>query len=137
MITLHLSFLAFSVAVILFADKQALSWMTGRQATLNAKTLHYTHLAMWVGLGGMIVTGAIMASSFLDSLIQQPYFILKMVFVGVLFVNGLAIGYLSPIASTKTFASLTLSEKIPLILSGSASFIGWIGAFVMAKLLFG
>ncbi len=130
-------FLAFSVAVMLFADKQAISWMTGRQSLLDAKTLHYTHVAMWIGLGGMIVTGVILASSYIEALLQQPYFIYKMAFVAVLFINGLVIGYLSPIASAKTFASLSVREKIPLLLSGAASLGGWIGAFVMAQQLFG
>jgi hypothetical protein len=137
MVTIHLAFLVFSIAVMIFADKQALSWVLGRRERLDERTLQRTHLLMWVGLGGMIITGVIMASSYLDVLMQQPYFIGKMLFVGILFTNGIVIGYLTPIASTRSFASLSTLEKIPLLVSGAASLVGWVGAFVMAKLMFG
>jgi hypothetical protein len=122
---------------MIFADKQAMSWVLGRMERLDERTLQRTHLLMWVGLGGMIITGVIMASSYVDQLILQPYFVAKMTFVGILFANGIVIGYLSPIASKKSFASLSVREKVPLFISGTASLVGWVGAFVMAKLLFG
>lgn len=137
MVTIHLGFLVFSIAVMLFADKQALSWVMGRREFLDARTLHIAHLMMWVGLGGMIVTGVTMASEYFEVLLQQPYFIAKMTFVGILFANGIVIGYLSPIATTRAFATLSIREKIPLLVSGAASLVGWVGAFVMAKLMFG
>jgi hypothetical protein len=137
MVTFHICFLVFSVAVMLYADKQALQWVTGKRLVLDAKMLERVHLLMWIGLGGMIVTGVIMAQEHIALYLQQPYFIAKMAFVGLLFVNGIVIGYLSPIASTKAFVSVPLREKIVLAMSGAASLGGWVGAFVMAKLLFG
>ena len=133
---IHVASLLFSVCVMLFADKQVLSWMRGKSETLNAKTVHLTHMLMWVGLGGLMVTGVIMLIPQWEYLKHEPLFLMKMLFVAVLVTNGVLLGRLAPIATERSFASLSLKDKIPLFVSGGISLTAWIGAFVLAKMLF-
>ena len=135
MVTVHLTVLALTVVIILIADKQGLSWMRGKKEMINPKILHTLHVLMWVGLGLMITTGAIMASEYWEFLITDPAFRIKMVFVGALIINGLFIGGLSQVATTTPFRDLSMARKLPLFISGMVSFVGWIGAFIAANLM--
>ncbi len=71
-----------------------------------------------------------------EFLLQQRLFQLKLLFVGLLTANGVVLGRLMHIATEQTFRSTTGKQKIVLMVSGVASLVGWIGAFMMAKLLF-
>lgn len=51
-----------------------------------------------------------------------------MAFVVTLICNGLVIGKLQHVATTKTFSSLTFTEKLPLFISGAVSTLAWVGA---------
>ena len=136
MVNIHLLGLFFSIGVMLYADKQVVSWLRGKPELLDAKELHYTHLLMWLGLATMIASGIYMLIPQWSFLSQEPFFMMKMLFVAILITNGVLIGRLAPLATERTFASLTMKEKIPLFASGAISLIGWMGAFAMAKILF-
>jgi hypothetical protein len=128
MLTLHLISLAFVFVVIVCADTQAFSWMSGRKETLDAERLHVYHGLMWLGLALMIGTGLMLFWPAREYLIGNPVFLAKMAFVVVLIGNGFIIGNLMEIAKTRPYKSLTSREKIPIFLSGAVSTIAWISA---------
>ncbi len=136
MITIHLTGLVFSLGVMLYADKQVVSWLRGKPELLDAKKLERTHILMWVGLGAMVASGIYMLIPQWSYLSAEPLFMIKMFFVGILITNGVLIGRLAPIATLHSFRSLTLKEKLPLFASGAISLTAWVGAFAMAKILF-
>lgn len=133
----HLTILLGTVLVILYTDHVGLQYFRGRARTLSAARVYALHTAVWFGLLGMIATGLTMAWPALPVLLTLPLFILKMCFVGVLFVNAIFIGFFVSTSTTTAFADLSLRQKAPLILSGALSTIGWLGAMVSAVLLFG
>lgn len=133
MVPIHLLILAVTVIGIVLADKYGLSWVRGTTPTLDSKKLNRYHWWVGIGLAGMILTGAAMASGRPEDFNAQNYaFVAKLAFVGILVVNAFVIGALSKVATTRTYASLSTKEKIPLYLSAAASAIGWIGAITFA-----
>lgn len=136
LIPAHVVFVVFSFIVIVAADKQALAWMRGTKQTLDRAMLRRFHLFTWIGLCGLIVTGAFLLVPQASYLLAQPLFIMKMLLVGVLVVNGVLIGRLMDIALTRTFASLSRRELVPLMASGAFSMIGWFGALIIALSIF-
>ena len=134
--SLHIAAVIFSFGVIMLADKQAFSWIRGKQVTLDPKRLHLYHLLTWVGLLVLVVTGVIMLWPRADYLLRQPLLIMKMLFVGILLVNAILIGRLMNLAVMRSFASLSKRELIPLFASGAFSMIGWVGALVVAIAVF-
>jgi len=136
MLTLHILSLIFSVCVVGFADKYALSWVTGKRPLLRERTLVTYHVLTWLGLLSLIVTGIFLALPMLGYLLSQPLFIMKVLFVGVLLVNAILIGRLSEIARTRTYASLSWGERMPLFTSGAVSVVSWSGALILALIVF-
>lgn len=136
MLTLHLLAAIFSFGVIWKADKEALSWVLGKKAVLNAHRLHYFHLLTWFGLGALIVTGTFLSYPMLGYLLSQKLFIMKLLFVVILLLNALLIGRLMEIPTTRAFASVSWKERMPLLLSGATSGISWFGALVLALTVF-
>ncbi len=136
MLSLHIIALLCAGMIILFADKEAFSWVRGKKDILDATRMHRFHLAMWAALLALVATGAIMAYPRLSYLTSQPLFLIKMSFVGILFVNAVIIGRLMPVASIKSFASLPQETKRALYLSGVVSTFSWIGTVLVALALF-
>jgi hypothetical protein len=137
MTALHLLALFLSLVVIVMADSEGFAWMRGKKQTLDPKRMHHTHLLMWAGLLALILTGIVLFLPRWDYLIYQPLFIMKMLFVAVLLVNAILIGRLIDIALTRSYASLSWNEKLPLLVSGGVSAFSWAGAIVLALLQFG
>jgi len=137
MLALHLTILACTALVILYTDHLGWKYFRGRERTLSATLVYRLHYAVWLGLLGMIATGLTMAWPVLPILLTLPLFILKMSFVGVLFVNAIFIGFFVSTATTTAFLDLTLKQKAPLLVSGALSTIGWLGAVTSAFLFFG
>ena len=81
----------------------------------------------------MITTGILLTIPAWTYRLQEPTFYIKMGFVLTLVVNAFAIGKLSKVAGEKPFAQLTSSEQHVLLLSGTLSAVGWIGAAVIGK----
>ena len=132
---LHLLSLAYVAWNIVHADHMGLNWMRGKVKVLNEAKVHMYHRGSWIGLALMFVTGLALFWPMREFLLTRPEFYTKMAFVVTLICNGVLIGNLKNKATMRTFASLSIEEKIPLFLSGAVSTISWLGAAVMAFFL--
>lgn len=132
----HLSFLAFSALVILVSDEHALAWLMGRTQTLAPDRMRLLHRLVWLGIAGLLVSGAVLLYPRADYLLFQPLFQIKLLFVGILVANAVLIGRLMPIASARPFAALSASERAPLLISAFLSSISWISAAAIGFYLF-
>lgn len=137
LINVHIGLMFFSVGIIFLADKEAFAWLRGRKETLNVRRLNTYHFLMWVGLLGLIGTGVWMSVPMYAYLLSQPLFIIKLLFVGILFVNAILVGRLMHVALVKPFRTLSWSEKMPLFLSGALSAFSWFSVIGIAYYLFG
>ena len=131
----HLSILALTAVIILFSDEQGLMWVRGTVPLLDPRKMHWLHRLTWLGLIGMIATGLIQMLPAYEYYLSGPAFIMKMCFVGVLIFNGILIGRLQHIATERTFASLTIAERLPILVSGAISMIGWVSAGLIGYFL--
>jgi hypothetical protein len=132
---LHIGSLVFAVTGILLADHSAFNWISGRNPTLDrAKLLKY-HYWVLSGLSLMIITGLTLFWPERDYLLQNPAFYVKMFFVVSIILNSFFIGKLMNTAVVKTYAELGFRERLPLMVSGAVSAVGWLGAFVSAFFL--
>jgi hypothetical protein len=131
-LTLHLLTLTFVAWTVLHADHMGLQWLQGKLKTLDERVVKKLHRNTWIGLCGMILTGFLMFWPMREYLLTRPQFYTKMAFVLTLIVNGFVIGYLQKVALTKSYAELTRQEKLPLMISGAVSTVGWLGAAAMA-----
>lgn len=133
---LHIAGVIYSVLFILQADKDAFKWFSGKSLTLDEKRTKKQHNMVWLGLVTAIVSGIFL---FWDRRIylfnESPAFLIKMIFVLALTLNGFFIGRTIKTAVTKSFKDLTFKEKIPLFLSGGISSLCWFGAIVSAFFL--
>lgn len=132
---LHLTSLAFVVWNVVQADHMGFTWMTGKVDTLNKEKVQKHHTRLWVGLSLMITTGVMLAWPVREYLLTHPQFYIKMAFVITLIANGFIIGALQDLAITRKFSTLSLSEKLPLFISGGLSTLSWIGAATTALFL--
>lgn len=135
-VPLHLLALAYAAWNVAHADHLGFTWVRGKVTTLDKKTIAKYHKGTWVALILVIITGTITFLS-VRSIVVYPQFYIKMGFVAALVVNSFVIGSLSKIPTTRTYTSLTMKEKLPLIISGVMSTISWIGAAVMALFILG
>jgi nitrate reductase gamma subunit len=135
MTTIHLTILGITLILIAISDYKGSTWMRGKVQILDEKTLSRLHTAVFVGLFLMIATGFSMFLEAKDYYLSDSPFIVKMVFVLALVINGFFIGSLSKVATTTPYSALTPSQKNNLIISGSVSTIGWIGAITCGLLL--
>jgi hypothetical protein len=137
MFATHIFAIIASLCVVALADEQAFAWVLGRKPILNARLITFYHVLTWAGLLVITVSGTMLALPQLSYLLTQPLFIMKMLFVLVLFLNAILIGRLSHVATARSFASITWSEAIPLFVSGALSSFSWAGALIVALILFG
>ncbi len=135
-VPLHIAALIFSVIGIFLADHQAFNWFSGKTPTLDKKILLKYHHTVLLGLSLMIITGATLFWPMREYLLQNFVFGVKMFFVAVLIVNSFFIGRLMNVAVEKPYSMLSRRERLPLMLSGIVSTIGWLGAFISANFLF-
>lgn len=133
--TIHLFILLYTVIVIIIADEQGFAWMNGKKETLDARKIRLLHHLMWAGLSGMIVTGLIQFLPAYQYYLSEPFFIVKMCLVAILMLNGILIGRLQGIAAERSFASLSIAEKIPLFAGGAISTVSWIAAGLIGYFL--
>lgn len=131
---LHVVVLLATVVVILYSDHQGYRYLRGQQSTLSAQFVRRSHRLVWVGLIGMIATGVALTLPAWEYRLSEPAFYVKMWFVLVLLMNGIAIGKLSRVASTTPFSELTPPQQRTLLVSGGLSALGWSGAIVMGLL---
>jgi hypothetical protein len=134
---LHILVLTFVAWTVISADHMGFDWIRGKVRHLDEVKVRKLHRDTWLGLCGMILTGAFLfwpAHNYILTYSLLP-FVIKMSCVTALIINGFAIGRLQKVALTKSFAELTKGEKLPLIISGAVSTIGWLGAAAMAFFL--
>jgi len=136
MVIAHIISLIYSGIIILIADHDAFSWFRGKVQVLDSKKIDRLHIATWIGLVALIITGIFLFYPARNYLIHSPIFILKMMFVAILVGNGFLIGRLTHVATQKSFTTLSKGEKWPLFLSGTLSTVSWIGATIAAFFLF-
>jgi hypothetical protein len=134
---LHLIFLALAVVGIVLADRSGLHWMRGKKEVVDKKDLFTAHWVVTVGLLGLVYTGFFLFWPMRQYLLGQPYFLLKMLLVGMLLLNAMVIDWLMHVASVRSFASLSNAQKTPLLVSGAISGLGWVCITVLAYLQFG
>lgn len=133
---LHIASLIFSAGGILLADHQAFNWFLGKTLTLDKKIILGYHRIVLTGLSLMIITGSILFWPMREYLLSNLVFIGKMFFVAVLVVNSFFIGKLMNIAVEIPYSVVLGKKRLFLILSGTFSTIGWLGAFISALFLF-
>ncbi len=131
---IHLGILALTVLIILFSDHLGWQYFRGTRLVLPHTLIARLHTAIWFGLGGMIVSGVILALPRMEYLRDEPAFYIKLTFVLILIFSAWVIGRISRVATERSFAELTREEKQLLIVSGSASVISWVGATVIGFL---
>lgn len=137
LLTLRIGLMCFAVVILFLADKEALAWLSGRKETLSPRRLRVYHYLMWASLLSLIATGVYMALPRYTYLLGQPLFIIKMLFVAVLFVNAFLLGRLMSMAVSRAYKTLSFSEKLPLYFSGAVSFVSWVSVIAVAFYMFG
>jgi hypothetical protein len=136
LLTFHLAFIWGTLAVVLYADEQGLMWILGRKRVLNERLLEWLHALTGLGLAGLIATGGLLITvGGYGYLAATPAFIIKMVFVVVLVVNGFFISYVNKVAVHRAWSELSDSQRMPLLISGTLSALGWTGAVICGLLL--
>lgn len=128
--SLHLLILLFTAVGIILADHQGFDYLRGKKEILDAKTIKRLHTWVWLGLSGMILSGALLLIDEMDVL-EEPAFYVKLTMVLALVLNGILIGRLNHVATTTNFTSLPFRQKIILIGSGMLSATCWLGAAVI------
>ncbi|MDB5260426.1 MAG: hypothetical protein JWN37_657 [Candidatus Nomurabacteria bacterium] len=128
---LYLHFLAIAYAAynVFRADHMGFNWIRGKYQTLDEKKVRFYHISTYVALFLVIATGINLFWPIHEYLLTRPQFYTKMAFVLLLLINSVAIGKFSKVATIKPWSSLTNKEKLPLIITGGLSTIGWLGAF--------
>jgi len=134
---IHIFAMLFSVGIIFLADKEAFAWVLGKKPLLPDKRVHLYHYLMWAGLLSLIVSGFFMFLPNAEYLLTEPLFIIKMLFVATLVCNAILIGRLTEIALTRTFASLSWGELMPLFVVGAVSAFSWASTILIAFYFFG
>lgn len=114
--------------IIIYSDHQGYLYFRGKKQTLSPRFVKWSHRLVWTGLLLIITTGLALMLPAWDYYLTQPPFYIKMSFVGVLILNGIAIGQLSKKAERTPFSALTNSEQKTLLVSGGLSFMSWVGA---------
>lgn len=135
LLPLHILSLLFIAWNVLHADHMGLNWIRGKVSKLDKDIIEKYHYRTWAGLLMMIITGLALFWPMKDFLLTLPQFYIKMAFVFTIFCNSFAIGILSKTSTTKEYSSLSMKEKIPLMISGAVSVISWLGATGMGFLL--
>jgi flagellar motor component MotA len=122
--------------VVVYSDHQGFLWFIGKNRLADKRKTELGHkLALW-GFLLICVSGFLLFFPMKDFLLKDTVFIVKMVFVVAVGINGLFIGKLSQIAINKSFVEISKKEKTVLFLSGAISTISWISAGVLAFFIF-
>lgn len=134
---LHLCSLALAGLGVLYADHIAFDWWRGKTQTMTHRSLAIVHWTVTLGLVGLVSTGLLMFWPERMYLLEQPLFILKMCFVVALILNSFVIEHLMHVAARFPYTALTRGQKTPLFVSGAVSIVCWLGAALVALVLFG
>jgi Na+-driven multidrug efflux pump len=72
LLALHVVLMCFAVIIIFLADKEAVSWFSGKKETLAPVRLSLYHYLMWASLLGLMGTGVLMTLPMYTYLLRQP-----------------------------------------------------------------
>jgi hypothetical protein len=133
--TIHLIIAIGTGLMVLYADEQALAWVLGKKDVMSSGRVHFLHRAVTVGLTLLLLTGGYMYAQAAPAYLTLRPFLVKMVVIAAVIINTYAINRFSNVALTKSFASLSQKEKLPLFISGGVSFAGWVTAFICGLLI--
>lgn len=133
--TLHVIAICITLALVAYADEQALLWVLGRKARLSAGVVRFLHYAVALGLGAIILTGALLFLPDADYYLADPTFLIKMGAIAALIINTYFIDRFSAIAVTRSFNELSHGQRLALLLSGGVSVLGWLTALACGLLL--
>lgn len=132
LVGLHITLVWATLLAVFYTDKIALAWLLGKKETLDDKNMTRLHYAIWVGLLGIIISGAFLAYPRITYFIHDMPFIIKMLFVLALLVNAVFLGRLMKTSFKMPFKQVDKERKIEFFIGGMVSTFSWIGALVMA-----
>jgi hypothetical protein len=136
LLPIHIGAVLLSVFFVLRADHLGLSWILGKIVILDrAKIISY-HKALWCTLATVIITGILLFLPQSEFLLTQKQFYFKIFFVGMLVINGVAIGILSRVPTEMAFRDVDKRTKAELFLVGVISTCSWLGSILCAIYLF-
>jgi hypothetical protein len=135
LVVFHVLLIILTGCAVLYSDEQALAWLLGKKELLHPKHVLWLHFIVTFGLAGIIVTGGALFVRNSSYYLHDPTFLIKMVFVGALIVNGYFIDQFSAIPIERPFRSLPQKDRSALLLSGAVSFCGWAGAGICGLVL--
>jgi hypothetical protein len=135
LVLLHIIFVILTGLVVLYSDEQAALWIFGKTPVLNQKRITLLHHLVAAGLACLLVTGGLLYIRSVPFYITDPIFVAKQIAIAALILNTWAIDRFSRVATTRAFASLSKKERLPLLLSGGVSIIGWLTAITCGLLL--
>ncbi len=136
-VTIHLIIAIITGLLVLYSDEQALMWILGKKEMMDSRRVHFLHTAVSIGLALLLITGGLLYHASAAAYLSVTPFITKMVVIFALILNTYAIERLSAVALTRSFASLSHKERIPLFISGAVSFGGWATAIICGLLIAG
>lgn len=125
----------FSFLFVIISDLYGSLWTLGKLPKLNLKVLIWLHRIVFAGLGGLILTGLLMFSLNSEELLKNSVFLVKMVFVTILFWNAWRIGKEIHIPAEKTFSQLNSKEKKHMLIVGATSIISWVSILLLVWVL--
>lgn len=128
---IHALLLLATAVVIVYSDHQGFLYFRGTKETLSRNFIVWSHRLVWTGLALIILTGVLLTILAWEYRLSEGVFWIKMGFVAVLLMNGIAIGSLSHKSTTTPFASLSKAEQKTLLVSGVLSFTGWVSAAII------
>jgi hypothetical protein len=128
---MHVAILAITAVAIAIADHHGFQYVRGIVPLLDARRTAILHYIVWIGLLGMIATGALLVAPAFAYYASETVFLVKMCMVLALVINGVAIGILSRHAYRTPFAQLASTTKRALFVSGAISTTCWIGAAII------
>lgn len=134
-LVLHGISLVFVITMLALSYASGISWMKGRSTLLNAKKIATYHHSLWLGIVLMITTGFGAFWSHHTEFLAKWQFHTKMSFLLVLIINCVVINRLIKVGTTREWNSLSKKEKLPIIITTTASTICWTGIIIMAMFI--
>jgi hypothetical protein len=133
---IHIGALGVAALGMAYADHEAFAWLHGKKDRLLHRHLLVAHHVVAYALSAIIATGLLLFWPMRDYLLAQPLFWLKMGFVAAIVANSFAIERLMHVPTRASFRSLPRRQRLPLMVSGAISLGSWVGAGVLALILF-
>ncbi|MEI5583510.1 MULTISPECIES: hypothetical protein [unclassified Agromyces] len=127
----HLASLVVGLGAVLMIEWHGLLWATGWSTAREVRQADRTLiLPVWVGLGGLLASGALLQPD-----LAQPLTVVKLVAVLVLSLNGVALtkwtSDLARMPAKAHFRALPRAARIGYLASGAVSQLAWWTAVVI------